>query len=379
MSEIQQNIVSLIDFLGLTQGVLFGIILAVGSKRSRPSLFLGLFLMTFSFELLNLILEETLLIDQYPQLIFLPTDFYYLSPALLFLYAKSLILELERKDYLFLILGFIELLVFIVLFSLPSNTKVQLLDSVSFEIFSIIHILLFLMIMFFFVIKTIRLIHSHQSNIKNYYSSIHDKQLNWVKYGAYFLLFFMTLSLLSGIVIHTNSYFEVLLFTISNVVFIYWASVIGLRQPKINVPLLNDNIYQKKETILSSIAPNTSIQIEKIDEVEHDYQRLLTFMNTHKPFNNPELTIADLAEYCHTSTKKLSHLINQKAEVNFNTFVNQFRIEEAKKMLIDPTYNHLNVMGIGYEVGFNSKASFYAVFKKLSDTTPAKFKKSQYA
>ncbi|MFZ0597901.1 MAG: helix-turn-helix domain-containing protein, partial [Flavobacterium sp.] len=57
-------------------------------------------------------------------------------------------------------------------------------------------------------------------------------------------------------------------------------------------------------------------------------------------------------------------------------FINRYRIEEAKKMIQDPNMEHLSLMGIAFEVGFNSKTVFNTTFKKSTNQTPSEFKKA---
>ena len=380
MVEINYNIISLIDFLGLFQGLLFGILLMLGNKKNRPSLFLGLFIITFSVELFNTIIHETHFLKQYPQLFFFPTDFYFLSPVLLFLYAKSLIVDLTRKDYWLLIPGIIEFLIFAVLFCFPVSTKIELHPVWENSIFSLLYILMFTFFALYFIIKIIRLINVHQTRINNYYSSTQNKQLEWVKMAAYYQLFSFGIMVISLIFWFNNDFQVEILLSLLNLIFIYWASLFGFKQSRIEVPVLSDQPIDQSEKTNISLSPTLEKAEEKtppIDELDQDYQFLLNIMNTEQPFINSELTLTDLATLCRFSTKRLSHLVNQKSGMNFNQFINQYRVEAAKKMLLNPQFNHLNVVGIGYEVGFNSKASFYAVFKKIAETTPAKFKKEQ--
>ena len=60
---------------------------------------------------------------------------------------------------------------------------------------------------------------------------------------------------------------------------------------------------------------------------------------------------------------------------NFTSYVNQYRVNEVKKMLCDPTFNKYNIESIGLEAGFSSKTTFFNVFKKFTGMTPKEFKK----
>ena len=60
---------------------------------------------------------------------------------------------------------------------------------------------------------------------------------------------------------------------------------------------------------------------------------------------------------------------------NFNQFINKYRVEAAQSMLCDPNFDHLNMLGIAHEVGFNSKATFFSAFKKIAGVSPGVYKK----
>lgn len=103
--------------------------------------------------------------------------------------------------------------------------------------------------------------------------------------------------------------------------------------------------------------------------------KLNSLIASDKPYLNPELTIKTLADSLGIQSYQLSKILNQHFQKNFFDFVNTYRVEEAKRKLIAQEYQHLTLEGIGYECGFNSKSSFYAVFKKYVQQTPAEYRK----
>jgi AraC-like DNA-binding protein len=69
----------------------------------------------------------------------------------------------------------------------------------------------------------------------------------------------------------------------------------------------------------------------------------------------------------------LSAAINQAYGKNFNDFVNTYRVEAVKKMLNDESVQHLSLLGIAYECGFNSKSTFNRAFKKATGVAPSAY------
>ncbi|WP_076413276.1 AraC family transcriptional regulator [Shewanella sp. UCD-KL12] len=91
-------------------------------------------------------------------------------------------------------------------------------------------------------------------------------------------------------------------------------------------------------------------------------------------YKDSKLSLGKLASQLQVSTHHLSQIINQQTQGNYFDLLNEYRIESAKQLLID---GKLSVIDIAYEVGYNSKSSFYSEFKRRTDMTPNKFKKSQ--
>jgi AraC-like DNA-binding protein len=111
-----------------------------------------------------------------------------------------------------------------------------------------------------------------------------------------------------------------------------------------------------------------------LTEEPEQLKSLLKLMETEKPYLHDKLTLQKLAEQIHLTEKQLSSLINQHTGKHFFDFINEFRIRDAKVLLKERT--QLTVLEILYEVGFNSKSSFYTAFKKETNLTPTDYRKS---
>ncbi|NRB49023.1 MAG: AraC family transcriptional regulator [Saprospiraceae bacterium] len=111
------------------------------------------------------------------------------------------------------------------------------------------------------------------------------------------------------------------------------------------------------------------------DEASPLAQRLQALMEQDQLYRNPKLKLPDLAAQLSISPHQLSQLLNDNLGKSFNTFVNEYRVEAACRQISE--LEHLSLEGIGFEVGFSSKSTFYATFKKMVGTTPAKYKANQ--
>jgi AraC-like DNA-binding protein len=103
-------------------------------------------------------------------------------------------------------------------------------------------------------------------------------------------------------------------------------------------------------------------------------QRLLGAMEDRKPYLNPDLSLGDLSRELSMSVKHLSFLINNTLNNNFYDFINRYRIEESKRLLMEDDRQGKTVLDIAYGVGFNSKSTFNMAFKKQTGMTPKEFR-----
>lgn len=135
-------------------------------------------------------------------------------------------------------------------------------------------------------------------------------------------------------------------------------------------------LYRKKTNDLSSFSAQKYAD-RKLNEEEVSWMtgRLKKAMMEKELYRNPNLKINDLAREINVSPHQLSQLLNSHVEKNFTLFVNEYRIDEACKLLLANT--HLTIDAIGAEVGFNSKSTFFATFKKLKGLTPSIYQQSK--
>ncbi len=113
---------------------------------------------------------------------------------------------------------------------------------------------------------------------------------------------------------------------------------------------------------LDSVAQQS--MLHNLNQVLHDQEL----------YCNPDLKIKDVAQEINTSTHHLSQVINEQLGKNFNQLINEYRVNKAKSMILEN--DKFTLEAIGYDCGFKAKSTFYAAFKKITGTTPAKFKKS---
>lgn len=104
--------------------------------------------------------------------------------------------------------------------------------------------------------------------------------------------------------------------------------------------------------------------------------RLYAYMDTGKPYIHPDLKLADLARELHTSTHTLSYIFNQHLNKTYYDFINEYRINEFKRLINDSDVARYTLSALAEQCGFSSRASFFRSFKKLTGITPNEYIRS---
>jgi AraC-like DNA-binding protein len=112
-------------------------------------------------------------------------------------------------------------------------------------------------------------------------------------------------------------------------------------------------------------------------DLERILARLREIMEDEKAFADEELSLKDLAGDLGISPHQLSQILNERVKKNFSTFVNEYRIEEAKTLLVDEPDR--SILSVGIAAGFNSNTTFITVFSKHMGLSPGQYRKRNLA
>jgi YesN/AraC family two-component response regulator len=113
-----------------------------------------------------------------------------------------------------------------------------------------------------------------------------------------------------------------------------------------------EEINEPKNEVEESGYYKSGLTEQKINEIASS---LLIIMQNDKPYLKSNLSLSDLAQLNGVSAHNLSEVINTKLNKTFYDFINQYRVDEVKKMLNDVKYENYSILSIGFEAGFNSK------------------------
>lgn len=130
----------------------------------------------------------------------------------------------------------------------------------------------------------------------------------------------------------------------------------------------------ERNTIIHQPLPKYGGRVIIKDIALTTLDRLYTLLNREEIYCNPNLKMNRVAQKIGVNPHHLSQVINERLGKNFNQLINEYRINKAKELILKK--HEFTLEAIGYECGFRAKSTFFATFKKITGTTPLKFKKN---
>ena len=128
------------------------------------------------------------------------------------------------------------------------------------------------------------------------------------------------------------------------------------------------NITELKE---KEAAYRSLVNPKLMDELK---EKILDIILIQKRYKDKDYSAKKLAEDLGTNTRYISAVVNVRFHMNYTSFVNKFRIDEAMTLLVDKRYRDLNMEDISDMVGFANRQSFYASFYKIMNMTPREYR-----
>jgi len=228
-------------------------------------------------------------------------------------------------------------------------------------------------VMLLYLAFTIQLYSNYRQKIKQYFSNIFKLELNWIRN---FLIVFTLLFIYSSVQEFVGSIIVDLGYKERwwlNLLMAVCAIYIGLKGYFTDTTKLNklDFSFSPKQISIPESSKDSKKEIENTT-----IKAIEDLMEREKPYLNPDLNLSELAKQADLTRGQLSEIINTGFQMNFNDFVNSYRVNAFKGMLKEGKHKQLSLLGIAYECGFNSKATFNRVFKKLTDFSPTQYLKS---
>jgi len=225
---------------------------------------------------------------------------------------------------------------------------------------------------FYYLFITIRSFLAYQHYIKENFSSTEEIRFDWLRNilyaisaGVIIIFLFNVIALFKTY--GNNSYvFDWYAYLFLGFI-TYYLSIAGyFTQSR----LLQKLHFIEKETAEIAVDEPMPAGKETSPEIKDWKEKLLAYMESKKPYLESELSLSDLAKQLETNTSVLSKVINDGTGRNFNDFINSYRVQEVISKLKAGEQQTQTLLGIAYDCGFNSKATFNRAFKKMTSMSP---------
>ena len=217
-------------------------------------------------------------------------------------------------------------------------------------------------------------IRQHRKNILQYSSSTRGINLNWLEYIVIQIILLCMIIIWHNIFVSTSN---LNLFINSiQMVTVFTIAYFSLRQKEI-FPVAEEKV---NDIIAATSEPNTPDTAHEKKKILSDSdlislkKQLGNIMRTKEPYLDSDLNLVKLASLLNVTPHQLSYIINTGFGENFFRFVNRYRVEKAKKLLLKNNPSQ-TMLGIAFDAGFNSKTAFNTTFKKLTGMTPSEYKR----
>jgi len=394
MNFTLESILNDIYYLGALQGLILSVFLLKSKVNVITSRLLALLTFLWALILIVFALQSNGLFVIYPHLLNTISHVELAVLPLFYLSVKYLLSShqhFEKRD----LAHFIPLLVSILLFSgfyfNTAEEKIVLSRSSEgyYYIASVVTNEMLTVQGIVYPVLSLLILKNYNKNLLDYQSNIDIAVIKGMKLGA--ILIFIAW-MIGAVDVHLAMFnhplgYDLFLFVyLFLVVTIYVLSYVTLRSPetfKLSIqqiePHSHRRVYQNaqgvKPPVAAAATENSEGSILDETSAQDDLsQKLIDFMISDKPYLNPKLSLQEFAEKLDMNRYQLSALINQKHKMNFYEFVNSYRVQEVKKLILDPKYNNLKMVSLAYDAGFNSKASFNRIFKQLTHQTPSEYR-----
>ncbi|MES2110988.1 MAG: FtsX-like permease family protein [Bacteroidota bacterium] len=340
-------------------GLLFVLLLAFAKKTDRAAnRFLGFALAVIVVRLICVLAIDVNLGKYFPYWSWLPLHFSLAIGPLIYFY----VLKKTRPEYKS---GWKDLLHFI-----PQLLELSLVgaSAVTYNIIAFQKLNpsvqgLAVISVIIYVVMSCRLINNFHRQLMPYVSRKSRYMLQWlyrllVGFGAICLLwlpfigieyFYQSATLLAGYP-----------FYLLSAIIMIWIAVTALLKKEVEVPIAVPQIAK----------PSPSADLMQKGTW------LKKAIESGKLYEDAELTLNSLADKLDIHHHELSRIVNAAFGKNFNDFINEYRIREVGRKIKDPAYDHITLLGIAFESGFNSKSTFNRTFKEMTGKSPAEYKNS---
>lgn len=386
--SISENILLFISCFGIIQGLLLAGALYFHPKSDRSvTKILALFILC-----LCIIMAGPLILSLIPwQKAFFLEPFTYLAGPLMYLYIRSYKEKITLQKALphislFFLYFFVSFWWVSLLADKYPGAKQIPEEGLRSPVAILFLIVRYSQLLLYYFMSRKELL-AYQRSVHHLFSAASPVGMKWGKWliNGYLLVVVVTI-ILFPLMVRFPEHFS--LFYLLNMAiatpYIYLITYKGGTQP---------TIWQVRPGESNEIAEQIS-RMEEEQKIVHNKQRIqktglcerkitelvsriILLMDKEKLYQETDLTLNQLAKKLNCPSYHVSQALNDGLKKTFYDFINGYRVEEAKRLLLNPQNRNYTVLSVGFEAGFNSKTTFNTVFKKFTGQTPTDFRQHQ--
>lgn len=344
---------------------------AYQNNRLSDYLF-GLVLIGMAFNIWEYMLGFSGIEILWQELNFLPRNFGLAFPPLCYFYFKSQIdkdFRFRLKDIFNFLPFLIDTLYRIIIFSMGKNF-VQYFEKNYHNAWGIGHLELLTSIVLtaYYMYRAFKLYNQYRLWTETQFSDIESVSFKWFRNLLIVLLLDWAVSLIKLVIISNFKldFYQDWWDNLIGVILIYYISITGYAQAQPT----KDLVFKEAEDSVLENPPKEKFEEEELSKWK---TKILQLMHEEQLYLQPELTLSDISSRLKTNVSVLSGVVNNAFGKNFNDFVNEYRVKEFQKRAILPENKNITLLGIAFDCGFNSKATFNRSFKKFTGKSPKEF------
>ncbi|WP_337881340.1 AraC family transcriptional regulator [Rheinheimera sp.] len=223
----------------------------------------------------------------------------------------------------------------------------------------------------------------HRQRLMQQHSDLDRIQLQWLRLlcqvfiAAVLLSFGSELLVLAGFPLYISG---AGIQALAPLLSVFMLSYFGLRQLPLQLNTQSGvGLTETAANVQPAPSPERKYQTSSLTRqaAEQLWHELTEFMHSQKPYLEAGLKIAELAQQLDQTPHHVSETINGHAGLSFYDFINNYRVDEAARLLLNKKYDHWSVTDVGFQSGFNSNSTFFAQFKKRMRQTPRQFREQR--
>lgn len=379
MSSVTLDWLHVIMLLGAVQGLLLTVVLLTKHYNKTANRLLGALMFAFTIYLAAAVYYDVGLVRYLPQLFGMGYPLPLLFGPLVYLYALTASdsnRHLRRWDALHFVPFVLIVLAGLPIYLMDGPETIALFEALERSeppLMILITEPLKYISGVSYAAATMLFLRRHADRVKQSYSHVERVNLRWLLWlgvsAAAIWLLALGLMLLES--------FAGLRFTrdddavaVAIAVMVYAIGYLGMRQPEVFQYASSDMVPTDEE----SETPRYERSGLSDWEAAALKKKLLAAMDAQRPWQDSELTLADLAGLLGTTPHKLSEVLNSHLDQTFYDFVNGYRVREVQRRLSDERVKSPKLLALAMDAGFASKSTFNDVFKKHTGQTPSAYR-----